>query len=170
MFLKDVLEAIQYRFSSGDRYQWKCYGDDAVYLDFKDVQDRPVGSILFDSSTGLVYEITIEVPGESLCYRWISPDFAADYRAETESRNINPNIAWDDVQYTDVDTEKDILEKVEAIVQCRDFDRSVVVPLYLTEQEELELHRQAHDAGMSTNEYVNMALRKQIDKIKASKV
>ena len=163
MYLKDVLEAVEYRFSSGDRYLWQCYGDDSVYLNLKDVQDRPVGSILFDSNTAEVYEITVEVPGEQLCYRWINPEFVDDYRDEAESRGVDPDIAWDDVKYTDIETEDDMLDKLNAIINCREFDRSIVVPIYLSEQEELLLHRSAHEAGVSTNEYVNMILRRLID-------
>jgi hypothetical protein len=166
MFLKNALDSVKYRFTSGDRYLWNSYGPDAVYLDIKDVQDRPIGSILFDSSSAEVYEITVEVPGEALCYRWINPDFENLYRKEAESKGINPDIAWDDVIYTDIIAENDILNKLEAIFNCREFDRTISVPLYLTQDEELELYRQAHAADMSTNEYVNMALRKQIDALK----
>ena len=163
MFLKEALEAVDYRFSSGDRYLWTCYGPDSVYLNLKDVQDRPVGSILFDSNTAEVYEITVEVPGEPLCYRWIDPEFVDDHRDEAESRNVDPAIAWDDVKFTDIETEDDILDKLEAIVNCQEFDRSIVVPISMTADEELELHRQAHAAGMTTNDYINLALRKFVD-------
>ena len=163
MFLREALEAVDYRFSSGDRYLWTCYGPDSVYLNLEDTEGRPVGSILFDSGNADVYEITVEVPGEPLCYRWVNPDFADDYRDEAESRNVDPDIAWDDVEYTDIETEDDMLDKLEAIVNCREFDRSIEVPITMSADEELELHRQAHAAGMSTNDYVNLALRKFVD-------
>jgi hypothetical protein len=164
MKLKTAIEAVNYRFTSGDRFLWNCYGESAVYLNTTNVEDKSIGSIVFESTTADVLEITVEVPGEDLCYRWINPDVYQYYLLESASRNVNPNQAWDDVDYTDLETEEDIIEKLTAIANCEEFDRTVIVPLHLTEQEELSLHRMAHEANVTTNEYVNRILRAAVDK------
>ena len=169
MQLNQVLKVINHTFASGGPFLWTCYGEDAMYIDFKTINNVPVGSILFDTSTAEVYEITAEIPDEELSYRWISSDFREEFYAESISKGFDPSIAWDKVRFVDVEIEEDILEKVEAIVNGREFDRSVSVQLEFTEEEELELHRQAHKAGITTNEYVNMALRSQIDILKKEK-
>lgn len=163
MQLKHVIDAIDYRITSAEKYYWACYGEDVLYINFDDIRSRPVGSFLFNSRTAEVYEITVEVPGEELCYRWIRPGFENDYRLEAAAKGVPADIAWDDVEYTDIETEDDILEKLTAIINCQEFDRTIEIPIKLTEAEELCLHRQAHAAGMTTNEYANMALRAAID-------
>jgi hypothetical protein len=163
MKLEDILDAISYQLSGSAKFQWACYGKSAIFIDFRNIAGEEIGSVIFDTEKSIIYEVTVEVPGEQLCYRWTNPKFAGKREAEEKSRNVSNTVAWDDVFYTDLEVEEDLLEKLHSIAHGLDYDKSVLVSVSLTEPEELALHRQAHECGMSTDEYVNMILRQEME-------
>jgi hypothetical protein len=165
MHIKQILDVLGYRFSVGSNYLWNCYGENTIYLDFKTVSGKPVGSVLYDSETAEVYEVSVEVPKRPLAYRWFNPDFENDYRLEADAKGIPADIAWDDISYTDIDVEEDFLEKLQAIINEEEFDERIIVPLNLSEQEEMQLYRLAHEADMTVNDYINQLLRAEMHKL-----
>ena len=168
MNLNNILKILKYKFTSGGKYGWSCYGDDAFYLDFKNKHDKPIGSVVI-GTIGNVYECTVEVPGEGLCYRWIDPNYKDDMMSEAESRGCDREHAWDDVRFTDLEVESDFLEKMKAIVNDEEFDRRVLVPLELPDTELMALFKMAHEKDMSFNEYICEVLEnaiKELDKEK----
>jgi hypothetical protein len=84
-------------------------------MDFKDVDGTVYASAVFDIQTQKVYSINVEVPGYRQAFLWIEPEYKHEYYNECYQRGIDPNIAWDDVNFTHVDTEELILEYVEDI-------------------------------------------------------
>jgi predicted HTH domain antitoxin len=173
MQIKQLLEKTAYTFESGGRYGWNCYGNAAVFFDFKELLTdfsevaRPVGGAIVDIETGNVYEVTVEVSDEELCYRWRDPKFASALDLETVARGEDCEIAWDDIKYTDIEVEQDFLEKFDAIIHRRSFDRRIVVPINLTDEEELLMHRLAHEAGMSTNDFVVQLLEREVARVQS---
>lgn len=165
MNLKDLLEVVNYQYESGGKYQWNCYGDDAYFIDFKTVSGKAIGGAVVDTA-GEIYEAHVEVPNEPLCYRIVSPDYFPDYVAEAKSRNVDPYQAWDDVRYTNLETEEDFLEKFDAIVHERPFDRTIEIPLHLSEKDQLVLFRMAHESGMTFNAFMVQVLEDAVKKAK----
>lgn len=165
MHIKEILDTIGYRFSAGSNYLWGCYGEHATYLDFKTVSGKPVGSVVYDSETAEVYEASVEVPGRALAYRWMDTFAREDHEIEAKRKNIDPNNAWDDVSYTDIDVIDDFLEKLSAIINEEEFDERIIVPIEVSEQEEMQLYRLAHAADMTVNDYVNKILRDEMNRL-----
>lgn len=115
MILLNVLKAAKDRTVSSDKYMWSCFGEHAHTMDFKDADNTVYASAVFDIQTQEVYSINVEVPGYQQAFLWINPDYRSNYYAECERRGIDFNIAWDNVNFTHVDTEELILEYVQDI-------------------------------------------------------
>jgi len=165
MNIKDLLERVDYCFTSGGKYQWNCYGDDAYFLDFKNVQGKACGGAVVNS-IGEVLETHVEVAGEPLCYQWFDKAYREDYLEEARRKNVNPSIAWDSVEFTNLEVEEDFLEKFDAIVHCKEFDRSILIPLNLPDDELLVIFKLAHEAKMTFNDYVIQLLTQEMDRMK----
>lgn len=122
MKLLDVIMAAGGRVSGGDPYMWQCFGNDAQFMEFRDTDGNGCSHCVFDTKTYEVYEIHCEVPlttneaeSPEQVFHWINPLFQKAYLNECEMRNINPDIAWDDVRYTPVTDEETILQYVKDI-------------------------------------------------------
>jgi hypothetical protein len=122
MKLLDVITAAGGRVSGGDPYLWNCYGDDAQFMEFRDVDGQGYSHCIFDTKTYRVYEVYAEVPlgtneagAPPQIFRWINPLFLQEYLDECKIRNEDPNIAYDDVKHNDIPSEQIILEYVKDI-------------------------------------------------------
>ena len=115
MKLDNIIAATGARISGGDPYMWECYGPNANYIEFRDTDGQSYAHAIYDTKNYIVYEIHIEVPGQSQAFRWLNPITKSAYYTEAERRGIDPNNAWDDVGYTHVDTEELMLEYLKDI-------------------------------------------------------
>lgn len=153
MHLSKVNEALGHRITGGSEYHWQCYGPDVRFLDFE--SEHAHASALFDTMTQEVYEVTLSSKDESIRpYRWLNPETKQDYLAECKTRNIDPHCAWDDVNYVDLETEEDFLDKAEAIINGKSFDTRVQVPIELDDSELFHLMKMAHERDITFNELV----------------
>jgi hypothetical protein len=162
--LKDFMETVDYKVTEGSDFCWDCYGSDAYRLDsWNQEQDGHTVSIVFDTRTHVVYEATAYDYRRNRAYRLINPDFVNEYRKEGEDRNVDINQAWDDVNYVDLETDEDFLEKACAIVADEDYDTRVEVPLTLDDEHMFQLMKMAHEADLTLNQYVEKLLRQVIE-------
>ena len=99
MTLMQIITATEARISGGSTFLWDCYGTDARFLDFSDRDGTECASTIFDSKTHVVYELSMHVPGYAQAFSWRNPDYEAAYLAECKRRDLEPNVAWDDVKY-----------------------------------------------------------------------
>jgi len=117
MKLIDVILAAEGRIRGGERYMWNCYGDDARFMEFSDVDGLEFCQVVFDTKTYDVYEIELSVPGTDQCFKWLNPDTMGAMFNESRVRNIDPFIAWDNVYFTeltDLDTTMEYLKDIAA--------------------------------------------------------
>ena len=112
MNLKSVLEVIDHKFTTGDRWGFKTFSDSS-HITFKDQNDNPCGHCIYKNDTNEVVYLGTEVPNHPLAFQWIHPDYKKSY---CEELGDEWNIAWDDVTYTNVLTEELMLEYIENIV------------------------------------------------------
>lgn len=85
----------------------------------------------------------------------------------SESRKgVTDTEAWDLVDWTDLETDEDWLEKARAIVAGEDYDDRVSVPLELSDEEMLKYMILAHEKDMTFNAFVEEALRSAIEEYK----
>lgn len=115
MNLMEVLLATKDRSAGSDKYMWECFGTDAHIMDFKDTDGSVYASAVFDIRTQTVYSINVEVPGYPQAFLWLAEDTKKAYYAECSEREIDPNIAWDNVNFTHVVTEELILQYLKDV-------------------------------------------------------
>jgi hypothetical protein len=157
--LKDFMEVVDYRITEGSEYCWQCYGSDAYRLDsWNQEQDGHSVSIVFDTQTQTVYEVSAYDYSRNRAYRLINPDFKFAHDDEASGRGVDVDQAWDDVNYVDLETEEDFLEKARAIVAGEDYDTRVSVPLTVTDDVLFDLMKLAHERDVTLNQLVEGVL------------
>jgi hypothetical protein len=103
MKLLDVIKACHGRVAGGDPFLWKCYGDNAQFMEFKDADGQGYAHCIFDTNTFDVYEIHVEVPGYDQAFRWLNPATEHAFFAESRDREVDANEAWEGVKYVNID-------------------------------------------------------------------
>jgi hypothetical protein len=165
--LKDFMEVVDYRITEGSEYCWDCYGPNAYRLDsWNQDQEGHTVSILFDTRTHEVYEANAYDYKRNLAYRLINPLYMEAHDSEADERGVEINQAWDDVNYVDLESDDDFIQKALSIVADEDYDTRVDVPLNLPDDQLFELMKLAHEADMTLNQYVEQILRQAIDEFK----
>ena len=162
--MRDFNEVVGHRITEGSEYWWNCYGSHAYSLDYwNGDQDGYSASIIFDTKDQTVYEVTVCDYRNNRAYRRINPDFLAAYNSEAQERGVQANQACDDVNFVDLETDEDFLEKAHAIVAGEDYDTRVSIPLELPEDVMFELMQQAHEQDITFNQHMENIVRAACD-------
>lgn len=162
--LKDFMEVVDYKITEGSEYCWQCFGPNAYRLDsWNQDQEGHTVSIVFDTRTHEVYEASAYDYKRNRAYRLINPDYKFGHDDEAAGRGVDIKQAWDDVNYVDLETDEDFLDKARSIVADEDYDTRVEVPLTLPDDSLFDLMKLAHEADMSLNQYVEQLLRHAIE-------
>jgi hypothetical protein len=157
--LKEWMELVDYRITEGSDYGWQCYGHDAHMLDsWNGDQDGHSFTVVFDTKTQTVYEVQAHDYVHNRAYRLINPDFVKKHRKESKRRGVEKDMAWDDVNYTDLETDEDWIEKGLAIRDGVDYDTRVAVPVDFNDDELLIYMKMAHDRDITFNQFIEQAL------------
>ena len=173
MMLKEYLEAINYRITGGSEFQWKCFGDNARYLDCDD-SSHSSGTYsvnaIFDCQTQMVYSIEAWDYVNDRTYRWIDPNYVHAYKKACKKHDVDFKSAMDNNKYIDLDVEKDILSKAGAIVAGEDYDTRVQIEVDIPDEDLLQYMKLAHERDMTFNQLVEEALRHAIDEIESGRL
>jgi hypothetical protein len=166
--LKDFVEAIEYRITEGSEYCWKCYGPDARYLDSHgpELNQQYSISAIFDSKDRTVYCVEAWDYRNERTYRWFNPEYISAYKKECKEKNIDFHETFDGEKYIDLDVAEDMLEKINAIVNDREYDTRVKVPVEFSDQELLQYMKLAHEMDITFNELVERAIQEAVDSFK----
>lgn len=166
LILRDFLEVVNYRITEGDRYGWNCYGPNAYTMDsWNGHHDGHSLSIVFDTATQTVYEMSACDYKHNRAYRWINPEYRDAYSNEAKNHSSNMKQAWDDVNFVDLEMIDDLLEKCDAIVNDRSYDTRVQVPIELNDSDMLHLFKMAHERDITLNQLVENLLREEIRRL-----
>lgn len=121
-----ILQMAGYRIVSGSPYLWDCYGPHARYFDFE--TSYGVVEIIADLGSDLVFEVFAE-PNDNpkglyfsetpTALRWLNPKFANIYRAESERRDIDPDVYFDGHRYNNISDLDEMLLRCDAILNNR---------------------------------------------------
>jgi hypothetical protein len=150
--LKQFMEIISYRISEGSK--WNGFSPDAYSLDYwNGGQDGHSLCIIFNTKDQTVYSVQVCDYKNNRAYRFTHPDHRNDLDKE----------AWDDVNWIDLDVEDDWLEKAQAIMEERDYDTRVQIPLELGEDELFQLMSMAHERDITLNQLVTEIIQRVID-------
>lgn len=166
MNLSKLIENFDSKIVGGSEHCWRCFGENARYLDFE--SDYGFGSVIFDSKDQTVYQASVSHKEDldanlTTPYQWFNPDFRTRYLSECKEREIDPHYAWDNVKYVELETFEDFLEKSHAIFNNLPFDRRISVPLDLDDDVILQLALEAHKRDITINKMVEIVLQKAID-------
>ena len=165
MHLSKVNEALDHRITGGSEYGWSCYGPNARFLDYQTAHAH--ASVVFDSLTQVVYSAEVNDNLDKYRpYRWVNPSSKQAMLDEATNRGINPNEAWDNVEWYDLETNEDWLEKARAIMRGESFDERIEVPLNLEDDLMLKLALEAHKRDITLNKMVEIVLQEAIDRHK----
>lgn len=165
MKLSQINEALNHNIVGGSEYQWQCYGTNVRFLDFE--SDFAHATVLFDTVTKEVYEATINAKDDDTkVYRWHNPTTKDSFLNECKERNVDPSIAWDNVQWVDLEVPEDFLEKAAAIINGQSYDRRVTVPINLSSDEMFRLMCLAHERDITLNKLVEEILWSEIKRHK----
>jgi hypothetical protein len=158
--LKEFMELADYKITEGSQYCWDCFGPDAYQLDsWNQKHDGYSLCITFDTHTHEVYEVQAHDYKRNRAYRLINPDYKFGYNDEAAGREVDANQAWDDVNYIDLETDDDYIQKAQAIAAGKDYDTKIDMPLRLDDDQLFELMKQAHERDITLNQLVEDILR-----------
>jgi hypothetical protein len=165
--LKEWMEVVGYRITEGSDYYKSQYGYNVYCLDsWNGEQDGHSFTIIFDTKTQEVYEAQAHDYVHQRAYRLINPAYVEKFRKETEDCSVLENQAWDDVDYIDLETDDDWIQKAIAIAAGEDYDTRVSVPVDFTDEELLKYMKLAHERDVTFNQLVEEALREAIEEHK----
>lgn len=161
--LKQWMEIVNYRITEGSDYGWQCYGSNAHMLDsWNGDQEGHSFTVIFDTKDQTVYEVQAHDYVNQRAYRMVNPDFAKKMRKEAKRRDCIKDQAWEDVEYVDLETDEDFLEKATAIFDGVPYDTRVQMPVDFTDEELLKYMKLAHERDVTFNQFVEDALREAI--------
>ena len=165
--LKEFMEIVDYKITEGSEYCWQSFGPNAYRLDsWNQDQEGHTVSIVFDTRTQVVYEVNAYDYRRNRAYRLINPDYKSAHDSEASDRDVDIDQAWDDVNYVDLDTDDDFIQKALSIVADEDYDTRVQVPVDFTDEELLTYMKIAHERDITFNQLVEDALRAAIEEHK----
>ena len=162
MQLSEVNEVFQHKITGGGDYGWSGYGFDTWSIDYSSKYAH--GYVVFDIGTGTVREVSVSPSVDELFdksikpYRYIDPAYRDAHDSEAKSRNIDPDEAWDDVKWIDLEVEEDFIDKASKMFNGETFDTRIVVPLDLDNDTMLKLAMEAHKRDITLNEMVELVL------------
>jgi len=159
--LKEWFELAEYRVTEGWQYQWNCFGFDCQGLDSSN--DQFSFSILFDRKDQTVYQVEAFDYVHDRAYRMINPAYQNAYKLEAENKGVNPNQAWDSVDFVDLDVDDDFIQKCLSIKAGEDYDTRVQVQVDFSDEELLQYMTMAHERDITFNQLVEEALKHAIE-------
>lgn len=115
----------------------------------------------------MVYEVQSHDFKNDRAYRLINPDFKDNRDSESTKRNVSLDEAWDEVNYVDLESDDDWIQKALAIAAGEDYDTRVSIPIDLPEEELMVLFKMAHERDMTFNDFVEQVLREQLERLQA---
>ena len=160
MHLSKVNEALQHKITGGSEFGWACW-DDARYLDYESQYAH--ASIVFNCVTQEVYTAEVNDKADKhKPYRWMNPSYKQAYMDEAKERDVDPNQAWDDTKWYDLETVEDWLDKASAMFKGEAFDPRIQIPLTLEKDELYKLMEMAHERDITLNKMVEIILEEMI--------
>ena len=149
--LKEFMELVDYKITEGSDYYTNVPG---LYMlnSWNGEQDGYSFEIAFDPADNQrVYLVEAHDYKNHRAYRLIDPALEDDKQA------------WDGVDYVDLESDDDFIQKCLAIKAGEDYDTRVSVPLELEDELLFELMKQAHDQDITLNQLIEQVLTQAIE-------
>lgn len=168
--LKEFMEVVDYRVTEGSDFTWPCFGAEARPYSLNAWNQDHDGwsfNITFDTGTQEVYMVEACDFKHNRAYRLINPERVEQYKNYAKQHSPEyVDLAWDGVDYVDLEVDDDWIQKALAIKAGEDYDTKVSVPLDIPDDELLKFMLAAHERDMTFNAFVEEALRHAIEEAK----
>ena len=115
MKLKKFLKAANGRICGGTEHQWECFPN-GQYMDVSDIDGEEIGGCIYSRLSMKVYQVEVHVYEDEVAYRWIDTEWQEAYDDEADARGVDKITAYNDVDYTIVYDEDDILKLLTEVV------------------------------------------------------
>jgi hypothetical protein len=165
--LKEFMQVVDYRITEGSDYTWPCFGDLARPYSLSAWNGDHDGwsfNIVFDTGSQEVYIVEACDYLHQRAYRIINPVWQTAYKRYAQTHNAEyADQAWDSVDFVDLESDNDWIEKARAIVAGEDYDTRVSIPLDIPEEELMVLFKAAHERDITFNQLVEEALKAAIE-------
>ena len=143
--MKEWMELVDYKITEGSEY----YANEKTLYSLSSWNGKHDGysfNIVFDPREDhLVYTVEVCDYKNSRAYR----RKIADYPYDSEE-------AWDGVNFIELETDDDFMQKAMAIKNGEDYDTRVVIPIDLPDELCYQLMKMAHERDMTFNDFVCM--------------
>lgn len=168
--MQEFMEVVEYRITEGSDYTWTCFGESSrpyCLSAWNGDHDGWNFNIVFDTETQVVYMVEACDYQRNRAYRLINPDYKDQYFEYADQHNPEyRDVAWDSVDYTDLEDDDDWIQKSLAIRNDEDYDTRVSVPLELPDDALFQLMKMAHEKDVTLNELVEIILREEISRLR----
>lgn len=166
--IQQLFNAAKFSFSGGGDYLWNSFGPNAHIVEFcnEEFGENFSISAIIDRKDQTVY--SIECWADTLVFRWINPNYLDAFKEECAFRDIEFEIAFDDVKYDDKD-EQDILEIMERVIDGKDVSHyygTVCIELDLSKDEIYDLAMKAHEQNITLNEFISNIVEVAVEQAK----
>lgn len=174
MNLKDYMTVINYRVTEGSEFGWDCFGPNAYRLDswsgaFNNTTEGYTVSVTFDTQDQTVYQMEAWDYENNRAYRWTSPEWKPKHDKEAKKRGFDPDDAWDEVKFVNLEVEADFLEKARAIVAGEPYDTRVQIEIDWDDDVLMSAMKLAHERDITFNQLVELALTEYLEEKKHGK-
>lgn len=152
--LKEWMELVDCRITEGSDYHANV---DGLYTltSWNEEQDGYSLNIVFaPKDNQRVYCVEVCDYANDRAYRVHDPEMVVDEQA------------WDDVDFVELESDDDFIQKAMSIMAGEDYDTRVSIPLDIPEKDLMLLFKAAHDRDMTFNEFVEEALRSFLEECK----
>ena len=158
MKLNDFLKAVGYSVVEGGKSSFDYYPDDARYIEHE--TKAGFATAHYDPVTLEVYEAYVsDLLNREHYYIWVHPDY------RIAKGKYQKSIGYES-EHTPTDSEEDILFKIEAILNNRTFDDTVVMEFDLADDVYEILENMAIEQNITFDKLVENAIVKYIEDLK----
>ena len=149
--LKAWMELVDYKVTEGSDY-------------FTNIKGLYSMSSWNEQQDGFSFFIAFDPKDNQRVYAVEACDYARNraYRLVDSALEVD-NQAWDDNEWTTLESDDDFIQKATAIKNSEDYDTRVSVPLDLPDDVLFTLMKQAHEQDVTLNQMVEHILQKAID-------
>jgi hypothetical protein len=157
--LEDWFKLINYRITEGYDYYYPPLGNSLLSLHSSDPDfTKYTISVIINTKDSSVSSVEACDYMNRRAYRLISPDYrkAVSIHAKNDPHH---NVAWDDVDYIDLELDEDWLKKADSIIKGVDYDNRIDLLLDLPDDTLMELFKLAHAEDITFNQLIENILK-----------
>lgn len=155
--LKDFMELVDYKITEGSDY-------------FVNIPGMYMLSAWNGEQDGFSLDIAFVPSDNQRVYQVELHDYRNNraYRLKDSALEVDNN-AWDDVDYVDLETADDFVEKAKAVMAGEDYDTRVSIPVNFSDAELLKFMTMAHELDITFNQLVERAIKAAIEEAELHK-